>query len=57
MSACVADDGRFPGGTGRGVHTFDTLLWYGKHAEGIVVAQVLFSGEGEFLQIIQTSEI
>ena len=30
---------------------------YGKHAEGIVVPQILFGGEGQALQVFQTLDV
>ena len=46
IAAGVADDGRLPGGAGRGMQPQNVLAWDRKQAEREIVAQVRLRGEG-----------
>ncbi len=45
--ACVTYDGGSPGSAAAGMDANGLFAWYGEHDKGIVVFQVLLSGEGQ----------
>ena len=53
----VADNGGLAGGAGGGVDAAYLLAGYGKHAEGIMIAQVGLEREGKLRQILQAFQI
>src|SRR5207248_7101290 len=53
----VADYRRLAGGARGGVDAHDALHWYGKHAEGIRLAQIRFGREWESPQILEALAI
>jgi hypothetical protein len=53
----VADDGRFAGRAAGGVQSHHVVHRHGKHAVGVVVAQVGLGGEGEFRQVVEGLDV
>ena len=57
VPAGIADDRRFARGPRGGVDPHDLFHGHGKHAERIIVAQVLFGSKGQPLQVLETFDI
>jgi hypothetical protein len=53
----VTDDGRQPGRARRRVDARDLLGGHRKHAERIVLAQVILRGEGQLFEVIQRPDV
>ena len=53
----VADHRRFAGSAAGGMQTHDLIHWNGKHAIGVVVAQVTLHREREARQIIKAAQV
>ncbi|MCY1227338.1 hypothetical protein D9M72_396030 [compost metagenome] len=53
----VADDGGPAGGAGARVDAGHLVLRHGKHAEGVLQAQVFLGGEGELAQVGELAEV
>jgi hypothetical protein len=53
----IADDGGVSGGARGSMHANDLVARHGKHREGVVGAQIVLGGKGEFLQVVQRFQV